>query len=195
MAKHRAALDDALVAQGRDPSKIGMLFAVSVLVAETEREAIARREAVLNLLPREAVASYLSDNCGYDFSRLPARFSPGELNDIIAATNASPVGFVYKLGAEIGEKTEISREEFFDHGRKMVTDYERTLAGTPAQMADVLEEAFEAGGSRGGFMFASAPTTPHDHIQIVDLLIPELRRRGRFRTEYEGKTLKENLAN
>jgi hypothetical protein len=43
-------------------------------------------------------------------------------------------------------------------------------------------------------MFASAPTTPHDHIQIVDLLIPELRRRGRFRTEYQGKTLKENLA-
>ncbi len=194
MSKHRASLDEALAAEGRDPSKVGMLFAVSVLVAETEREALARREAVLNLLPREAVASYLSDNCGYDFSRLPARFSPGELNDIIAATNASPVGFVYKLGAEIGETTEISREEFFDHGRKMVTDYERTFAGTAAQMADVLEEAFEAGGSRGGFMFASAPTTPHDHIQIVDLLIPELRRRGRFRAEYEGKTLKENLA-
>jgi FMN-dependent oxidoreductase (nitrilotriacetate monooxygenase family) len=194
MAKHRTALDDALIAEGRDPSTIGMLFAVSVLVAETEREAVARREAVLNLLPQEAVASYLSDNCGYDFSRLPARFSPRELNDIIAATNASPVGFVHKLANEIGEKTEISREEFFDHGRKMVTDYERTFAGTAAQMADVLEEAFEAGGSRGGFMFASAPTTPHDHIQIVDLLIPELRRRGRFRTEYEGKTLKENLA-
>jgi FMN-dependent oxidoreductase (nitrilotriacetate monooxygenase family) len=194
MAKHRGALDDALVAQGRDPSKVGMLFAVSVLVAETEREAVARREAVLNLLPREAVASYLSDNCGYDFSRLPARFSPSELNAIIAATNASPVGFVHKLANEIGEGTEISQDEFFDHGRKMVTDYERTFAGTPAQMADVLEEAFEAGGNRGGFMFASAPTTPHDHIQIVDLLIPELRRRGRFRTEYEGKTLKENLA-
>ncbi len=194
MAKHRAALDEALTLEKRDPAKVGMLFAVSVLVEETEHEAKARREAVLNILPRDAVASYLSDNCGYDFSKLPARFSPSELNIIIAATNASPVGFVHKLAREIGEGTEITPDEFFEHGRKMVTDYERTYAGTPSQMADVLEEAFEVGGSRGGFMFASAPTTPHDHIQVVDLLIPELRRRGRFRTEYEGKTLKENLA-
>ncbi len=194
MAKHRAALDEALIAEGRDHTKIGMMFAVSVLVAETEREAKARREAVLNLLPREAVASYLSDNCGYDFSRLPAKFSPSELNIIIAATNASPVGFVHKLAREIGEDAEITPDEFFEHGRKMVTDYERTYAGTPTQIADILEEAFEAAGSRGGFMFASAPTTPHDHIQVVDLLIPELRRRGRFRSDYEGKTLKDNLA-
>ena len=40
-----------------------MLFAVSVLVAETEREAVARREAVLNLLPREAVASLSRLDC------------------------------------------------------------------------------------------------------------------------------------
>jgi hypothetical protein len=43
-------------------------------------------------------------------------------------------------------------------------------------------------------MFAAAAVPPHDHIQIVDLLVPELRRRSRFRTEYEGKTLRENLA-
>jgi FMN-dependent oxidoreductase (nitrilotriacetate monooxygenase family) len=194
MATHRAALDEALIAEGRDHTRIGMLFAVSVLVAETEREAKQRREDMLNILPREAIASYLSDNCGYDFSKLPARFSPSELNIIIAATNASPVGFVHKLAREIGEGTEITPDEFFEHGRKMVTDYERSFAGTPAQMADVLEEAFEAAGSRGGFMFTSAPSTPRDHLAIVDLLIPELRRRGRFRTEYSGKTLRENLA-
>jgi hypothetical protein len=33
-----------------------------------------------------------------------------------------------------------------------------------------------------------------DLIGIADLLVPELQRRGRFRTEYRGKTLRENLA-
>jgi hypothetical protein len=35
---------------------------------------------------------------------------------------------------------------------------------------------------------------PGDLIGIVDLLVPELQRRGRFRTEYSGRTLRENLA-
>ena len=194
MQRHRKALDEALVAEKRDPATVGILWAISVIVAETEAEAKTRKEHLLSLLPHEAIGAYLSDNCGYDFSRLPARFSPGELNQIIAASNASPVGFVHKLAREIGETTEITRDEFFDHGRKNVTNYDITIAGTPAQIADHLEEAFEAGGSRGGFMFSSAPVTPHDHMQIVDLLVPELRRRGRFRTEYEGRTLRENLA-
>ena len=90
MAKHRAALDKALIEEGRDHTKIGMLFAVSVLVEDTEKAAKQRREDLLNILPREAIASYLSDNCGYDFSKLPAKFTPSELNIIIAATNASP---------------------------------------------------------------------------------------------------------
>jgi hypothetical protein len=36
---------------------------------------------------------------------------------------------------------------------------------------------------------------PRDQLQsIVDLLVPELQRRGRFRTAYTGRTLRENLA-
>jgi hypothetical protein len=36
-------------------------------------------------------------------------------------------------------------------------------------------------------------TVPRGIEDIVDMLIPELQRRGLFRTEYEGKTLRENL--
>jgi FMN-dependent oxidoreductase (nitrilotriacetate monooxygenase family) len=192
--KHRQALDVALAAEGRDPAKVGMLFDISVVVAETAQQAAQRHEKMLDLLPPEGVGAFLSDKAGYDFSRLPAKFSAGELNQIIAASNASPVGFVHELGRDIGHDTAITPGEFFEFGRRNVTNYDSTVAGTPAEVADLLEEAFEAGGSRGGFMFASAPMTPHDHLQIVDLLVPELRRRGRFRTRYEGRTLKENLA-
>jgi hypothetical protein len=43
-------------------------------------------------------------------------------------------------------------------------------------------------------MIAHPQHTPRDLLSVVDLLVPELQRRGRFRTAYEGKTLMENLA-
>ena len=62
-----------------------------------------------------------------------------------------------------------------------------------AQVADRLEEAFEATGSRGGFMLGHVVSMPFDLENIVDLLVPELQRRGRFRREYRGRTLRDNL--
>jgi hypothetical protein len=58
----------------------------------------------------------------------------------------------------------------------------------------MLEEEFEAGRSRGGFMVVHPQAVPRDLLNVVDLLVPELQRRGRFRTSYEGKTLFENLS-
>jgi long-chain alkane monooxygenase len=70
-----------------------------------------------------------------------------------------------------------------------------TRAGTAAQIADYLEEMFEATGSRGGFMLGHSQYGPRDLLyNIVDLLVPELQRRGRFRTAYTGRALRENLA-
>jgi alkanesulfonate monooxygenase SsuD/methylene tetrahydromethanopterin reductase-like flavin-dependent oxidoreductase (luciferase family) len=88
----------------------------------------------------------------------------------------------------------MTRDEFFEHGVREATGYETTIAGSAAQLADVLEEKFEATGSRGGFMLGHIVTLPADLEAAVDLLVPELQRRGRFRTEYRFKTLRENLA-
>lgn len=193
--RHRRELDAALVAVGRDPARVGILWGVSLIVAETQPEALSRKEDILRMVPRgEAVGAYLAHNSGYDFSKLPARFTLKELNDQITATNASPVGFVHQLANEIGTDTEITREEFFEHGLKSATAYDRTVAGTAAQVADYMEEVFEATGSRGGFMFAHPVATPRDLLNVIDFLVPELRRRGRFRDAYEGRTLLENLA-
>jgi len=193
--RHRRELDAALVAGGRDPASVGILWGVSLIVAETEQEAASRKENLLRMVPRgEAVGAYLAHNAGYDFSKLPARFTLKELNDQIAATNASPVGFVHQLANDIGADTEITREEFFEYGLKSATAYDRTVAGTAAQVAEHMEEVFEATGSRGGFMFAHPVATPRDLLSVVDFLVPELRRRGRFRDAYEGRTLMENLA-
>jgi alkanesulfonate monooxygenase SsuD/methylene tetrahydromethanopterin reductase-like flavin-dependent oxidoreductase (luciferase family) len=100
---------------------------------------------------------------------------------------------VHKLALRLGEDTEMTREEFFEHGMKIATAYDDTIAGTAEQVADFMEEEFEATGSRGGFMIAHPQSTPRDLLNVVDSLVPELQRRGRFRTEYESTMLKDNL--
>jgi FMN-dependent oxidoreductase (nitrilotriacetate monooxygenase family) len=189
----RKALDEAVAGLGRDPQTMGIVWQQPCVVAETEAEALARRELLLTAIPAEGVGVYLSHNSGYDFSTLPARFKIGDLHKEIIASQASPGGYLRELVAKYGAETEITREEFFDYGRFFATSYTRTIAGTAAQVADRLEEAFEATGERGGFMLGHVVSMPGDLAAIADLLVPELQRRGRFRREYKGTTLRENL--
>ncbi|ORW95595.1 FMNH2-dependent monooxygenase [Mycobacterium sp. IEC1808] len=63
----------------------------------------------------------------------------------------------------------------------------KVFAGTPPELADVLGEWHAAGLS--GFRLRPA-ALPHDLVQITDGLVPELRRRGLFRTAYEADTLR-----
>jgi FMN-dependent oxidoreductase (nitrilotriacetate monooxygenase family) len=192
--KHRAELDAALKAKGRDPGSVGILWDIILVVADTELDAKRRREQILQSIPREAAGAFISHNAGYDFSEIPARFTLRDLNKQVAATHASPVGFVHELAQTLGDDTELTRDEFFEHGLKRATGYDHTFAGSAAQVADHLEEEFEATGCRGGFMIAHPQASPRDLLNVVDYLIPELQRRGRFRTAYEGTTLRENLA-
>jgi N-acetyl-S-(2-succino)cysteine monooxygenase len=63
--------------------------------------------------------------------------------------------------------------------------------GTPTQIADVMEHWFLHGAADG---FNVMPAwLPGSLTDFVDMVIPELQRRGLFRTEYEGKTLRDNL--
>jgi len=63
--------------------------------------------------------------------------------------------------------------------------------GTAADIADVMEEWMDAGACDG---FNITPThLPGGCEDFVELVTPELQRRGRFRHAYEGKTLRENL--
>ena len=62
---------------------------------------------------------------------------------------------------------------------------------TPTEIADVMQEWFE-GAACDGFNVTPA-TLPGGGEDFVDMVVPELQRRGLFRTEYEGRTLRENL--
>jgi FMN-dependent oxidoreductase (nitrilotriacetate monooxygenase family) len=195
MVKQRSDLDRALRDEGRDPDAVGILWSSRAMVGETAAEAQAMRESMIADVPLEAVGAWLSHNTGYDMSQLPSRFSLAELQQRIVAANASPVGFVHLLAQKHGESAEITREEFFAHGLRAATGYDITFAGTASELADRMEEMFEATGSRGGFMLSISQAAPRDVLQnIVSYLVPELQRRDRYRTCYEGRTLRENLS-
>jgi len=89
------------------------------------------------------------------------------------------VGFVQQLAQTLGDDGEITLDEFMQHGLRTATSYATTVAGTAAQIADYLEERFEGSGSRGGFMLRHSQAEQIEMLHnIVDLLVPELQRRG-----------------
>ena len=77
--------------------------------------------------------------------------------------------------------------------------YERTLPalggpvfkGTPTQVADEMEDWWRSKACDGFTLLQ--PVQPRGLKDFVDLVVPELQRRGIFRREYEGRTLRENL--
>lgn len=195
MAQQRADLDQCIRDEGRDPERVGIVWATKAIVAETTAEAEAMKEQLIARVPREAVGVWLSHNSGFDMSTLPERFTLRELQERIIAANASPVGFVGLLIAEHGADGEVTLDEFHHHGLRAATGHANTRAGTATQIADRLEEVFEATGSRGGFMLSHSQGGPRANLQnLITLLVPELQRRGRYRTHYSGRTLAENLA-
>jgi len=190
--RHRQALDAALTAEGRDPLSVGIVWDVVLIVGETEEDAKRRHQQLLSAVPLEAVGAFMSHGLGYDLSTLPDRFTVEEINAEIVKRNASPVAFL-NTTAGIDPKETITKKDFYEIIRHHTAGYDHAIVGTAAQVADYLEEVFVATGERGGFMIAHPPAVPRDLLNIVDFLVPELQRRGRFRKEYRYQTLRENL--
>jgi FMN-dependent oxidoreductase (nitrilotriacetate monooxygenase family) len=65
------------------------------------------------------------------------------------------------------------------------------LVGTPKQIADEIEASFNNEEADG--FIVSAGYSPGSYEEFVDLVVPELQRRGLFRKEYTGRTLREHL--
>jgi alkanesulfonate monooxygenase SsuD/methylene tetrahydromethanopterin reductase-like flavin-dependent oxidoreductase (luciferase family) len=121
-----------------------------------------------------------------------------EATRIIAAIQAhrsggSPVRVFADLVVFLddGPDAAASRQRRLDGvaGAEFRSDAE-VFAGTPRQLADLLQQWHAAGVA--GFRLRPA-ALPHDLAQVVDEVVPELQRRGVFRTEYRGATLRDTL--
>lgn len=175
--KRRAA------AYGRPPSAIKVMPGVMPVIGQTRAEAAAKYERLQALLSLEIALRDLSSHFGFDMSDYPL---DGPVPD--PSPDVEQKGRVTVM-LELARREnltirQLARRVYGQRGHRVVI-------GTPSEVADALEVWYRAGAADG---FNLMPLTfPRGLADIVDLLIPELQRRGLFRKEYEGRTLRENL--
>jgi alkanesulfonate monooxygenase SsuD/methylene tetrahydromethanopterin reductase-like flavin-dependent oxidoreductase (luciferase family) len=78
-------------------------------------------------------------------------------------------------------------------GRRFIAGRSSQVVGTPAQIADRLEAIHEAGGRNGGIILGKSFAAPGMLRDFVELVVPELQRRGLSRRDYAATTLRGNL--
>ena len=157
-----------------------MLPAVSVVLGETEGIANERADYLNSLIDPELTVAASSSGLGADLTKLKPGTSLSELqrNQGMKGTEQ---GLQQAMKAEGLSFTEATRKR----------DVRREIVGTASMVADRLQEMFEAGVCDG---FVLAPTMfPGMFEQFCRSVVPELQRRGLFRTDYAGRTLRENL--
>jgi FMN-dependent oxidoreductase (nitrilotriacetate monooxygenase family) len=167
---------------GRNPDHIKILPGCLVVVGDTVEEAQAKR-AMLDsgVHPDSGIAS-LSIALGHDASQFDL---DAPLPDI-PESNASKSGRERVIARARRDNLTVRQLA------QMAGSYSGlAMVGTPQTIADQMEEWFHSGACDGfNIMF---PWVPGGLDEFVDRVVPELQRRGLFRTEYEGGTLRENL--
>jgi FMN-dependent oxidoreductase (nitrilotriacetate monooxygenase family) len=164
---------------GRAPSDCKVLPSFMTVIGETHAIAQEKYEYLQSLIDPEAQRMLNSALMGADLSKVA---SPEELR--AAQGNQGIVGSQDRV-------LQVMRQEGIGF-KDAVAKPRSLLVGTPASIADTLEAWFTAGACDG---FIITPTVhPRMFEEFCRLVVPELQRRGLFRREYAGATLRENLA-
>ena len=175
-------------AEGRDVDQVLILPGLSPLIAGTEAEAQRQARELNDLTDPEVGRKRLSGRFGgHDFSHLPLDrpLSPEDFPDpstVEAARSRTEV----IVGLVRREKPTLRQLLAYLAGARG----HYTTAGTPEQIADLMESWFEDGAADG--FNVMPPVLPAMLDVFVDEVIPLLQKRGLFRTEYEGDTLRDH---
>jgi FMN-dependent oxidoreductase (nitrilotriacetate monooxygenase family) len=172
---------------GRDPEQMKICHLVYCVVAPTRGEAEDKR-AAFDKLPLEVDAlMLLSEALNFDFGAKPLDevFTDAELESMVGLqTIRDRVLMQAKtLGRNptVAEFAQISGRGKLHH----------PLVGTGKQVADVLEEWFSAPACDG--FVIGATHVPGGYEEFVTHVVPELQKRGLYRKEYTGRTLRDHL--
>ena len=168
---------------GRDPDSLKILPGLIVTVAATESEARARHEAYQDLIHPDVGVALLSKRMGHDLRGLPLDEPLPELpkNDVIGSRSDMMI--------EMARRDNLTLRQLYKIFA--ATRGHGTVVGSPSQVVDHMEQWFHGRGCDGFNILV--PSFPDDFTAFVDLVVPELQRRGLYRTRYEGPMLRDNL--
>ncbi|MBY3488909.1 LLM class flavin-dependent oxidoreductase [Rhizobium laguerreae] len=169
---------------GRSPDDLKILPGIFPVVGRSEAEAQEKFEALQELIQPQVGLNLLSQLSGVDLSPYPL---DGPIPSDLPVTNAGKSR--QELVLDLARRENLTIRQLYLRIAGARGHWQ--VVGTPSQIADVMEERFENYGADGFNIMA--PIMPGGLADFIELVVPELRRRGLFRTEYEGTTLRENL--
>lgn len=178
--KRRAA------AAGRDPDGVKILPGIVPVIADTEAEALELEAELDRLIQPEYAKLQLATLIGLDPALLVLdQELPDDLPDEDEIEGAKSR---YTLVVELARRERLTVRQLI--GRLGGGRGHRTFAGTPVQVADTIEHWFRNGAADG---FNIMPAVLPSGLEVfVERVLPILRERGLFRTEYTGTTLREH---
>ena len=167
---------------GRAREDLKVLPALRPVVARTQQEAQAKFDQLQELLDPLVGLNRLSGAFG-DLSGFP-------LDGPVPIDERGPTG-IRSQAQNLIDRVKRENPTIRQLYEQVAGKGGFCLIGTPVQIVDVMQDWFESEACDG---FNITPThLPTGCEDFVELITPELQRRGLFRTEYEGRTLRENL--
>ena len=153
------------------------------VIGRTEQEAKDKYAQLQQWTDTSGALTLLSDRLGHDVSKFPLDGPLPELPESDQLKSRA------KLLTDLARRENLTLRELYHlvagaRGHRIVW-------GTPTQVADALEEWFVGEGADGFNIMP--PYFPGGLDDFVELVVPELQRRGLFRTEYSGTTLRDHL--
>jgi len=171
------------VVAGRNKDHIKILPAALVIVGDSVEEARAKRLELDTFVHYDSATASLSIALGLDASKFdPDAPLPTELPDT-NASKSSRAG-VLKLAADEGLTVRQLAQRYGGYSGL-------AFVGTAESIADEMTTWLEQQGADG--FTITFPFVPQGLDEVVQKLVPELQRRGLFREDYEGTTLREHL--
>ena len=176
-------LKQRVVKHGRAPEDMAILPGVMPIIGETEAQAKEQLDRLQSWLTSTNALTLVSQRLGHDISGYPLdgpvpEFPPTERGQAFS-----------KALFEMARREKMTLRDLYN-----VTAAARghwVIYGTPSRIADILESWF-TGGMADGFVVMPA-YFPGAFDDFVDKVVPELQRRGLFRHEYAGPTLRDHL--
>ncbi|WP_342669462.1 NtaA/DmoA family FMN-dependent monooxygenase [Caryophanon tenue] len=175
-----------LAKYGRRTDELKILPGIFPVVGRTFEEAQAKHQQLLDYIPVEAGIARLSALIGFDLSSYNVDgYLPQAVFDGAATGHRSRVDIITKLARD----ENLTIRQLYQRISGGRGHYE--IVGTPEYIADVLQHWFEHEAADGFNILA--PTYPQGFDDFIELVLPELQRRGLFRTAYSGSTLREHF--
>jgi FMN-dependent oxidoreductase (nitrilotriacetate monooxygenase family) len=182
---YRADMNARLAKYGRTPESFKILPGVLPIVAASASEAEEKQAYLETLMLDEVAVDLLSSWAGVDLSAYPLDGPIPDLPDEGTFNGWRTWLALVKDDANKGLTIRQLARKIANTGSVPL------VAGTASQVADQLEAWFVSGVADGyNLMF---PLLPEDWENFMRSVVPELQRRGLFRTEYEPGTLRDRL--